>query len=159
YLYLDLGFYSACNMKCTYCRDTLVRDNRQFQLDDLMQQVDAFLRIHRAAVIKFSGYGEVTMWQGFPEAMDLLASKFPTVQIISNGTFNRRTADLLLSYENVSPNLTIDGHTMASNQLRVQGNTRFHETMLSNLRYLVEAGRRVEVNCVLHGFNAEQFED
>lgn len=153
YLFLDLGFYSACNLKCTYCREEIVKDKKDFLLEHLRNQVEIFTERFRAAVVKLSGYGEVTMWRDFPLALDYLTERFPQVQVITNGTFEGRTTDLILGYPNVSPNITIDGHTMEMNVLRVQGNREWHERMLTNLRRFVEAGRPVEVNCVLHQYN------
>lgn len=155
YLYLDLGFYSACNLSCSYCRDCIVKDDKSFTFHHLEEQIEAFLSSFRAAVVKLSGYGEITMWTDFEKSLAYLRNKFPMVQVISNGTFSQRVLDMLLKYDNVSPNLTIDGHTLEMNRLRVKGNYKLHEKILNNLRELTKAGRRVEVNCVLHKYNIE----
>jgi len=159
YLYLDLGFYSACNLKCVYCRDEIVRDRKDFTLANLMGQVDAFRRNFTAAVIKLSGYGEVTMWRDFEKSLELLSPLFPQVQVISNGTFQERIADAFLAHPNVTPNITLDGHTPAANALRVEGNARQHRAILGNIERFADAGRPVEVNCVLHGANVDALAD
>lgn len=153
YLFLDLGFYSACNLKCTYCREEIVKDKKDFKIEHLIHQVEAFSERFCTGVAKLSGYGEVTMWSDFVAALDYLYDRFPQVQIITNGTFDANIADAILKYPNVSPNITIDGHTMELNAIRVQGNQKWHERMLGNLEYFVSAGRAVEVNCVLHQYN------
>lgn len=153
YLYLDLGFYAPCNLKCTYCRNEIVKDNRSFSFSMLVDQIEAFLSRYRAAVVKFSGYGEITQWAHFEEALDFLSSRFPMVQVISNGTFPEKKAHALLSYANVSPNLTIDGHTVSMNSHRVGTKHRLHERMFENLQLLTDSGRKVEINCVLHDRN------
>jgi sulfatase maturation enzyme AslB (radical SAM superfamily) len=153
YLFLDLGFYSACNLKCSYCREEVVKDKKDFHLNDLIHQVETFRERFKAGVVKLSGYGEVTMWADFSAALDYLSPKFPQVQVISNGTFDQRVADEILKHPNVSVNLTIDGHTMEYNAIRVQGNKHWHERMLRNLKYFVSSGRAVEVNCVLNAQN------
>lgn len=154
YIYLDLGFYGPCNLRCAYCRSDFVRDDGRRQLDTLMRQIDLFAQHYRAAVAKMSGYGEITMWSGFSAFLPYLAERMPCVQVISNGTFNSATADLLLTIPNASPNLTIDGHTLQMNYLRVYDAAKLHDRILSNLRILVEGGRRVEINCVLHDHNS-----
>src|SRR5215213_11015212 len=141
YLFLDLGLYSACNLKCSYCREEVVKDKKDFHLSDLIHQVETFSERFKAGVVKLSGYGEVTMWADFPGALEYLSPKFPQVQVITNGTFDQRVADEILKYPNVSPNLTIDGHTMELNAIRVQGNKHWHERMLRNLKYFVSSGR------------------
>lgn len=154
YVYLDLGFYGPCNLKCTYCRSSVVRDRGMLALDQAERIVDVFLSRHRAAVAKTSGYGEITIWKQFEELLELLAARFPVVQIITNGTFGHRVAELMLSTSSVSPNFTLDGHTLELNGLRVEGRKTVHQRILENLRLLTENGKRVEVNCVLHERNA-----
>lgn len=154
YLYLDLGFYAACNLTCTYCRGELVRDDRSFSLEDLLSQVELFEARFQAGVVKLSGYGEITLWRGFHTALPILARRFPSVQVISNGTFGDPVRRALLAHENVFPNLTIDGHTIEMNRLRVGGDRRRHDQILANLEAIVGEGRPIEVNCVLHEHNA-----
>jgi hypothetical protein len=119
-----------------------------------MRQIDLFQLNYKAAVAKTSGYGEITIWHGFREFLAFLSERMPSVQIITNGTFDSVVAEALLSNANVSPNLTIDGHTLVMNQLRVYDSTKLHDRILDNLRILVQGGRRVEINCVLHEHNA-----
>ncbi len=158
YLYLDIGFYAACNLKCTYCRTDFVKDDKLFRYSNFIDQIEAFHRNFQAAVAKLSGYGEITMWKDLEPALTYLAELFPSVQIISNGTFSPKISNLLLKYSNVFPNITIDGHKMEMNTLRVQGNNKWHERMLENLNVFIKAERPTEINCVLHEYNADQFE-
>jgi hypothetical protein len=101
-----------------------------------------------------SGYGEITIWHGFHQFLGYLSDRMPCVQIITNGTFDSAIAEILLQKANVSPNLTIDGHTLEMNQLRVYNNAKLHDRILTNLQLLVKGGKRVEINCVLHAHNA-----
>lgn len=159
YLFLDLGFYSACNLKCTYCRDEIVKDKKDFHLRNLKDQIEHFGRVFEAGVVKLSGYGEITMWKDFAASLAYLAPRFPQVQVITNGTFERKTADLILRYPNVSPNITIDGQTMEANSIRLQGNRQWHERILRNIRYFTEEGRSIELNCVLHERNVKHLKE
>jgi len=153
YVYLDLGFYAPCNLKCTYCRSAVVRDDGGTSLESLDRILEAFGTRHRAAVAKASGYGEITIWPHFAAALDLMAARCPVVQVITNGTFGRPVLEAILDRPTVTPNLTIDGHTIAMNRLRVGEQSSLQTRMLDNLRQLVEVGRRVEINCVLHEHN------
>lgn len=154
YIYLDLGFYGPCNLRCAYCRTDFVQDDGRWPVEIFKRQIDLFQVQYRAGVAKMSGYGEITIWRGFREFLAYVSERMPSVQIITNGTFDSRVADTLLRTSNVSPNLTIDGHTMEMNHLRVYDHSRSHERILENLRVLVQGGKRVEVNCVLHLHNA-----
>lgn len=153
YVYLDLGFYGPCNLKCTYCRSDVVRDSGATSLESLHRILDSFGARHRAAVAKMSGYGEITIWPHFSAALDLMVDRFPAVQVITNGAFGRHALDAILDRPTVSPNLTIDGHTMAMNRLRVEGQESVHTRILDNLKRLSDGGKRVEINCVLHEQN------
>jgi MoaA/NifB/PqqE/SkfB family radical SAM enzyme len=153
YLFLDLGFYSACNLQCAYCRGEIVEDKKDFGLSKLIDQIEAFQERFCAGTVKVSGYGEITMWSEFAAALDYLRDKFPMVQVITNGTFGDDIADVILAHQNVSPNITIDGHTMTLNSVRVRGNAEWHKRTLANLKRFAAEGRAVEVNCVLHQRN------
>lgn len=158
YLYLDLGFFDGCNIHCDYCRKhIMLKNSTSFSYVKLVEEISAFESNYRAAVAKYSGYGEITIWKDFEKSLGFLTKKFPVVQVISNGTFGINTAKLLLKYKNVSPNLTIDGHTLAMNRHRVHGIKSLHETMLRNLKFFIDNDRDVEVNCVLHKHNIENF--
>jgi MoaA/NifB/PqqE/SkfB family radical SAM enzyme len=157
YLFLDLGFYAACNLKCTYCRNEIVKDDGAFALRDLVAQVELFRGRFRAGVVKMSGYGEVTMWRDFQPALDYLSPLFPSVQVITNGTFSDRSLQALLAHGNISPNITLDGHLLAMNRLRVGDSERQHARILDNVAALLDGGRAVELNCVLHEHNADGF--
>jgi pyruvate-formate lyase-activating enzyme len=155
FIYLDLGFYAACNLKCAYCRSSIVRDRGEFTLQDLIEQVEAFLARYRAAVVKISGYGEVTMWRDFERSLDYLSRRFPRTQVISNGTFPRSVAEMIVRRSDVSPNITLDGHTLELNATRVGPSKRLHDRILANIDFLVEHGCRIEINCVLHERNMD----
>jgi len=158
YLYLDLGFWEACNLKCFYCRNKYITYNKKFTIIDFKNQIEAFLKHYRAGVIKVSGYGEITLWSEFSKVLDYLHELFPKIQIISNGVFNNKVLESILRYNNVSPNLTIDGHTLEMNFYRNGGNKNIHELILYNLKKIIKARRRVEINCVLHDKNIKNFE-
>lgn len=158
YLYLDLGFWEVCNLKCFYCRNKYITSNNKFTIIDLKNQIEVFLKHYRAGVIKVSGYGEITLWPEFSKALDYLHGLFPKIQVISNGVFNNKVLKTILRYNNVSPNLTIDGHTLEMNLYRNGGNKNIHKLILSNLKKIIKAGRKVEVNCVLHDKNIKNFE-
>jgi hypothetical protein len=157
YLFLDLGFYAACNLKCTYCRDEVVRDDRSFGLADLIAQIELFQARFRAGVVKLSGYGEITMWRDFRAGLDYLADRFPSVQVISNGTFGDAARDAVLAHGNIWPNITLDGHLLGLYRLRVGDSTRLHGRFLDNVAAFLRAGRAIEINCVLHEHNADGF--
>ncbi len=158
YLFLDLGFYAACNLKCTYCREGIVKDDKKFSFDSLVEQIDLFQKKFEAGVVKLSGYGEISLWRHFGDSLALLSPRFPTVQVISNGTFNERTREKFFDYPNIIPNITVDGHDIQMNKLRVMGNETHHRKMLDNIAEFVNRGRPIEINCVLHEHNIDELE-
>lgn len=158
YIYLDLGFFENCNLKCDYCRDRCITTQQSINLNHLVREIEQFKNHFSAGVVKLSGYGEITLWPYLEEALEFLTSQFPMVQIITNGTFSLKTADMLCKYNNININFTIDGNQPFMNSYRTNGNLLIHNKILSNLDYIIKNGKSVEVNSVLHNRNLTDYE-
>lgn len=152
YLYLDLGFYQACNLACKYCRKDIIEDGAKFSFDRFKEEINLVANTYKCAVLKMSGYGEITLWRKFPEALRYVSSRFPSIQIITNGTFSEEIFNEMRKYRNLTINFTIDGHTKEMNSLRVE-NEKLHQIILNNLARAFKVGINVEINCVLHKYN------
>lgn len=158
YIFFDIGFYEDCNLKCEYCRNHYINNTNTLSLSDLKEEIDLVKRHYKIAVVKISGYGEITTWKDFEKAINLLASEFPAVQVITNGTFTDKTLSLLCNYSNVSLNITVDGHTLEMNSYRTGDNATLHEKILQNLCKAIEYGIPLEINSVLHNKNMKKYE-
>ncbi len=156
FAYLDLCFYERCNLACDYCR----RDNegmaRGPSLEEFVNTVEKFLAHSEAAVLKVSGYGEATLWPYLREALEKCSSRFPAVQVMTNGTSGKETISALAGIGNISFCITIDGHTMQANQHRSHQRVTLHDKMLSMVDHIVSIGKPLEINCVVTRSNIDQ---
>lgn len=157
YVFFDIGFYEDCNLKCEYCRDHYIRNTNKFSLNDLEQEVKLVKAHYKIAVVKISGYGEITTWKAFEKAIEFLSNEFPSVQIITNGTFSEKTLLQISKYDNISVNITIDGHTLEMNSYRVGESTQLHNTVLRNVCEVIKLGIPLEINSVLHNRNIGEY--
>ena len=158
YVYLDLGFYEDCNLKCEYCRNSLIINHSKTSLEHFKKEIITFKKHYISGVVKMSGYGEITLWPHFEEALDFLVGEFPSIQIITNGTFPKNIANILCRYNNVNINFTIDGNKPYMNSYRTGGNIQTHNLILNNLDFIASKGCSVEVNSVMHKRNANTYE-
>ena len=158
YVFFDIGFYEDCNLKCAYCRKKYIKNTNTLSLFDVVQEVELVKAHYRIAVVKISGYGEITTWRNFGEVLKYLAGEFPSVQIITNGTYTKKTMEEICKYSNVSLNITIDGHTLEMNSYRTEHNESIQRIVLNNFLEAMNAGIPLEINSVLHDKNIKTYE-
>jgi MoaA/NifB/PqqE/SkfB family radical SAM enzyme len=159
YAYLDLCFFEKCNLTCNYCRVTNEGMVGDASLETMRGAVRSFLDHSMAAIFKLSGYGEVSLWPHLGELLGEFSARFPVAQVITNGTMPLARAAPLLEIPNVVFCVTIDGHEVAANAHRTKGKVRLHDKMFRFVRRVLEAGRGIELNCVLTAANIDQFPD
>lgn len=158
YIYLDLGFYENCNLKCEYCRDKLIMDKTNISFQHIKDEIFRFKEHFNAGVVKLSGYGEITLWNSFDQIINFLSKEFPSIQVITNGTFSQEVANVLCEYDNLNVNFTIDGHLENMNSYRTNGNELIHKKIINNFEKIINTGKNVEINSVLHNRNLENYE-
>ena len=168
-----------CNLHCQYClaaespfrsRETrAVVSNRsdpqslrygfgsllKCQLDDVLAHYGQFFD---APILKISG-GEAFLVSGLSALVKRSLDSYESVQILTNGTLlSERTLRTLAKLPGVHLQVSIDGHDLAMNRLRVPSQ-RLHRALLSNLDRAVAFGIPLEVFCVLHACNADYIAD
>ncbi len=159
-LILDYSITEYCNLACGYCRDKpIIADktslNEHFIL--INTGLKRTLEHLNPAVIKISGYGEITLYDRFPELFNLAANT--NWQIITNGTLlNGPTLSGLAEYDGLSICYSLDGHTLALNGARGYSE-KLLDKVLTNIDYSIKFDMPVEINSVLTKHNIEGFPD
>lgn len=159
FVYLDFCFYAFCNFTCTYCRETNEQMSKGAGREGFDRALEDFLAQNEAAVLKMSGYGEATLWSELAEAVAPWATEFPTVQLISNGAGPPAVYDRLCALPNFQACVTLDGHRPELDRFRTKGSARLHGRVVRTVDRLVDAGVRVELNCVLSRANADHLDE
>lgn len=157
-VYLDFCFYEFCNFTCTYCRDTNRDMSRGTSRSDFDQAILDFLERHSAAVLKLSGYGEVTLWLDVVDAVRMWAPSFPSVQVITNGAGPPAVYEALSEIPNFTAAVTLDGHTSESDRFRTKGVAAVHRRVLDSIDLFVSRDVPLEVNCVISRANVADFD-
>lgn len=159
YAYLDFCFLEFCNLTCSYCRkdnDGMLRDADPAIVRDCLE---TFLAHSEAACFKVSGYGEASLWPPLADTMAWASGRFPSIQVMTNGSMPGKVFEALAAIPNMVFCLTIDSLREEGNSLRTGGNIKLHEKMLRFADAVVAANRRLELNCVLTGRNTAGFPD
>ncbi len=159
YAYFDFCFFERCNLACTYCRRNNQGTDSGPTRRDFDRVVEVFLEGRRAAVFKVSGYGEAALWPPLVEALRALSNHFPSLQVMTNGTMSKKIFDDLIQIDNLGFCVTLDGLEPEENRHRCHGNLTLHRRILDFVRQTVEAGKGLEINCVVTSHNIEQLLD
>lgn len=154
YAYFDLCFFERCNLTCKYCRQSNKEMMPPSSYQAVQAVVDQFLLHSTAAIFKISGYGEASLWPGYLNLLGHYAEKFPSVQLMTNGTLSRNDIASLCRLPNLSFCTTIDSYELSGNACRVHGQLRLHQRMLGFLTHVVDFHKKTtEVNCVVTRHN------
>ena len=160
YAFLDLCFTEQCNLACTYCRTANADMARPLGISAVQHVIDEFMTHSTAAVFKISGYGEASLWPDYIDLLERNAPRFPSVQLITNGTLPLGHLKRLCLIPNLSFCTTVDSHKLNGNMCRAHNRTGLHDRFLAFVETVaLEYGRRLEINCVVTKYNISQIVD
>lgn len=149
-IFFDNCLYERCNFHCKYCRDNSDPDkNTKESFDQIKKSIEITEKYVEPAILKASGYGEMTLIRDFPK---LIPRDIP-FQLITNGfLLNQKTIETIASHKNFFICLSLDGHTFSMNSCRVE-NIKIHRRVIENLNLIADKGIPIEINSVLTKHN------
>jgi len=157
---LDLCMIDECNLSCDYCRNepSISKGaNQSKQINKVKKGLQIIFDYIDPAIIKISGYGEITLYPKFRQLLDLKGSS--SLQIITNGTLlTKEVISDLAKRDNISLCYSLDGHTLQTNIARTKSQKTL-EKVLENLKTSIELGIPTEINSVLTKWNTTYFHE
>jgi sulfatase maturation enzyme AslB (radical SAM superfamily) len=149
-LFLDFGMIDSCNLSCDYCRDS-PQPPKEGQLTKAFEGLKIVLKHTDPAIIKSSGYGELTLFKEFSKLL------LPGSQLITNGTYlTEEKIKELSQIQDFSICFSIDGHNYDLNKARFKSVGTL-EIVLKNLKITLDNRIPTEINCVLTRYNTGKF--
>ena len=187
YLVNDLvAMEDVCNTNCSYCitgssnfkdkhnlgsyeeklefnLDKLLDDENSYregkQLKARLDQVTEILNARtKPLILKISG-GEIFLIKGIEEFIKRQAPLYKRIQVLTNGTLlNNKLLKTFSQIPNLTLQISIDGHTLELNQLRVKA-AGLQKKICKTLELCHEYQIKLEINCVLTDNNIEGLYD
>lgn len=147
-------------MRCFYCSPNgeKVFNRSAFSEQEFYDHTKSIINIisekYAIPTVKFSGNGEISLLGDFSQ---LLCRNKKNI-IITNGTGSGESYSLLLERHkegyDIAIQLSLDGHINQMNSLRFYQSEIIQNKVIGNLKCFLGNGLPVEINMVLHRFNA-----
>lgn len=149
-IFFDNCLYEKCNFHCKYCRNNSIPDkNTKESFDQIKKSIEITEKYVEPAILKISGYGEITLIQNF---LKLIPHDVP-FQLITNGfLLSQKMIEIIARHKSFFICLSLDGHTFTMNSCRVE-NIRIHQRIIENLNLIADRGIPIEINSVLTKYN------
>jgi len=162
-IYHDLVINNQiCNLKCEYCESFgfSVGTNKLYdaKLDTsaIFQLMVNVLHNINAPILKISG-GELFVFRNVVGLIKKLSSLYDHIHVITNGTLlTRKILDELSEIENISLNISLDGHTKKMNAMRFHG-CDYIDHILDAVFYGLEKQIPIEVTSVITNTNFSEY--
>jgi len=155
-LFFDNCLFDKCNFCCQYCRSLprlFYLKDKKIILDKLKSSIKISKKYVNYAILKLSGYGEITLIKNF---YVLIPKKTPCQLITNASLLDQKVIDLLSKFSNLNVCISLDGHLLKMNYWRVK-NKSLHQKILYNLNYISKKGIPLEINSVLTNRNISLF--
>ena len=108
-------------------------------------------------ILKLSG-GEITLYPQLTDYVRKVHDNYAAVQILTNGyKLTPGQFDDFAGMGNVYFQISLDGTTLETNRARTP-NGNITEKVIENIRYILEKGMPIEINCVLTRHNTGSFD-
>lgn len=134
-----------CNCNCFFCsRKNLSLNHIEQDLDNYYHAFDVLSNAYPSSKLVLSG-GEPTLSMNFLDILNFVTSRFEKIEIQTNGTFDKRVADILPPFlnKNVYLQFSLDGTCNMHDSIR--GNGTF-EKVIQNIKHFQKYSSHLSIS-------------